>query len=282
MKKAFNYLMIVLLLLIVNVVSVNAENVNVTEAGNTDAEVTVGDVERPVYDVNISWENFTFDWRYDIENETYKWTHSDCQPITLDEYMKDSFYEDNIFATDASCRNVIYMPDEDSLEKLVEIQTEYQGTNLYYHPMAGEGKMSMIYITDSSTGGHVVPSVIWIPESKYDFTTASFKYIKDVPICISVYPYDDEEEYFINEDCTGERIRVGNLPSETNFYELSSESFEVDFEGSELPSSAANNAGLGVKSYQIFMELGVDTTKTITTPTAGDKIGTLTIAIETH
>ena len=35
-------------------------------------------------------------------------------------------------------------------------------------------------------------------------------------------------------------------------------------------------------SYNIFLNIGIDTTKTITTPTAGDTIGTLTLTFATN
>ena len=61
-------------------ITVNAEvqdsaTINSTETGKnlTDATVTVGTVEAPVYEVAVIWNDLTFNWVYDSETNDFGW-----------------------------------------------------------------------------------------------------------------------------------------------------------------------------------------------------------------
>ena len=275
MKKVFNYLMVTALLLGVNVALVNAEEVSVTGSGNTDAEVTVGNVDTPVYDVNISWENFVFDWTYDAGNNQYNWVNHlnmSCSEITFGEVRDyNDFY--GTYYSDATCKTVVELNNA----------SNYQDSDVFYYHVGVGTVGANVYITDASSGGYITSTLTWNPENKYNFTTASFKYVKDTLTCVEI-PKDagvPEGEFYTNANCTGEKTPFSNLDNVT-YYDWKSGEEEIPFNGNLNQEMAYNQIGDGTTNYRLTMELGVDRTKEITTPTAGDKIGTLTISIETH
>ena len=297
MKKLFNYFMVAALMLTLNVALVSADDsVEVTEGGDTDATVTVGDVDVPVYNVIISWYNFTFDWKYDSTTNQHGWrTHGTCTAYdttnTASVLAEDpNFFNYYSFFEDNACTRPI------SGQEVAEaMQT---GAIFYYYvyesPHAGEG-LGYIIIEDMSEAGYAAPSLSWTPESKYDFTTASFTYEKVVPVCeeIDLATFDYVTEAYATSDCTGEKVSTANPQEGAKFYEFLHGRQDIQYTGGEIPFDARSSVvGGGIydpnlnntwkTNYDIHLELGVDTTKTITTPTANDTIGTVTITITTH
>ena len=103
----------------------------------------------------------------------------------------------------------------------------------------------IVVISDRTQNGSVDIGISWTPVQKYDFTTASFSY--------STEGIDGYEEY-------------------------------VPFNSSTIPTEARHECGQGLCNYyyDISPTLGVDTTKTVTTPTTGETIGTFTVTVETN
>jgi hypothetical protein len=262
-----------------NLVLVNAETLSGN--GETEAEVTVGSVAVPVYSVEITWDNFVFDWKYDNNNNNFYWgNHGYCTAATSlnevpgeHEGQRYGFVYENTFYSNDTCTTEI--SDKDALLDSLEAGN----ATAYYVSVDTE---ATINVYDTSTNGYVTVGFDWEAESKYNFTTANFKYYKDVESCVAI-PTANVDEYgaFTNSNCSGERTLVANAPEGTQFYEYDIQWTATAFQ-SELPLEAGTPAGYGIEGYTVGMTLDVDRTKTITTPTAGDKIGTLTISIETH
>lgn len=294
MKKLFKYFALVAILFSANIALVNAENANVTEAGDTDAEVTVGDVEVPVYDVTINWWDFTYDWKYNKETLSYNWVNhaSSCEAISsYSDYLDMKQYRDlGTIYYDNECSE-IYSGNTDTdidIEEYFESNAGNVEAKLYYF-FKSEAHMN---IEDESTGGYISPSFTWTPEDDYAYTTGLFKYTRKRPVCGEVSPeyFNEVKSAYTSSDCTGEKILIAGAPSETVFYAYLNDVQEVEIAGGQIPyedrMSAAGGAVLYYPPmnnyYYVNFDLGVDSTKTVTTPTTGETIGTVTISIETH
>ncbi len=59
----------------IGVNALTTENITSVEEGSNsvDASVTVGNVETPVYEVEITWDGLTFDWSYNEYQQTFMW-----------------------------------------------------------------------------------------------------------------------------------------------------------------------------------------------------------------
>jgi len=57
------------------VIDASAQTIDSIVEGNnsTSANVTVGNVEAPVYDIEINWDSLKYDWKYDEETKNFKW-----------------------------------------------------------------------------------------------------------------------------------------------------------------------------------------------------------------
>ena len=199
MKNLFKYFALVAVLFGTNMALVNAEAANVTEAGDTDITVRVNNVEIPVYDVTINWQNFTYNWEYDNQSLSYKWMNSE---IFCNEIYDYTDYEEKgdvgTLYTDDQCSNSQYFTNDKEIEEYLVDNTLY-----YFYR-----DRSHIMIEDESTGGYITPSFSWNPVDKYNFTTGKFAYNKAVLVCGEVNPEDYAEVTwaYTNSDCTGEKI----------------------------------------------------------------------------
>ncbi len=282
MKNLFKYFVLIALLFSANVVLVNAENggTHSDQNGDSNVNVTVGNVEVPVYNVEISWDDFIFDWKYDYETRTYNWGRTDCAYIDpVVDWRPDVFYERDFYLNSSCTGNTI------SGEEVKA--TENKGMEFYY---LTEGEAPEIDIIDASEGGYITASLSWTPEEKYDFTTATFSYVKEQSTCVEIPATDVHEEAgaFTSSNCEGEKTFVANEPVGTKFYDWETNEVETEFDG-ELPLEAdrGHQSTSFVEEvheywYTVKANLSVDSTKTVTTPTAGEQIGTVTVSIETH
>lgn len=208
---------------------VNAQDVTVD--GDSSTTVTVGDVETPVYEVIVSWYGMVYDWGYISNTGEYGWkTRYEC----TDWYIEDEAnYLEQVndgkkFYSDDKCE---YLADPE----------EYNPNATYYYSYEIE---PMIVLEDMSTGGKVLPSVAYTPNTKYNFTTMSFDYRKN--------------------DQTTAHLSGTTLPDEARLC------MKGDGNGPICEPDEYN-------VYNILPIIGIDTTKTVTTPTSGETIGTITV-----
>ena len=151
MKKT-RYFLFLLSLFICFVATVNAET--------STKNVTVGDVDEPIYSVEIHWSDMKFDWKYDEYYKYFKFTPNyACTPVTIDSARaaelnsKSSAYL-NLFGlfTNSNCN-------------VRNTETNYVSGNTYYE-MSGGNDISVI---DTSVNGKVKAKATFVPSTKYNW-----------------------------------------------------------------------------------------------------------------
>lgn len=84
-KKILLGLFSVLFLLPIGVSAETLSSIN-PENNSSDASVTVGEVEVPVYNVEIDWNSFKFDWKYNHETNKYEWQVGTSVDTGIEQY----------------------------------------------------------------------------------------------------------------------------------------------------------------------------------------------------
>lgn len=264
--------------------NVNANTINsVTDGSNTtDATVTVGEVEVPVYEVNVLWDNLTFDWKYDIETEKFGW-----KPADVCEEVPDYLIEEAVLYADNNCQTK---------------PTEINVGETYYRLVPRESVS--ISIEDYSSNGSVVPSINWNASNDYQDVVGKFQY-RGEKTCVVIEDQDmfdaaiyfptvtGESRFFSDSNCSS-RLEENPTKFEENKYYVYVYPFET-VTGGELPESAeVFERNYEFNEYNMFVWMGdiggerlPKTVKGVkfkleggtTTPTAGDEIGTITVSI---
>ena len=254
-------------------------NLNQNTSRNVATNAIVGNVEAPVYEVEIDWYNFVFDWRYDQGTQKYNWAnHTACSDIL---YWDDLEYSSiRAFYSDSSCET--YVDDSELI------------SGHYYYAYLSED--AMIDVFDGSTGGYVEVATLWNPASNYSYTNGQFYYL-DMDYC-SLVTEDDWDEalragfaLYKNSNCTGTVYNPEEETFQENTYYTDVKAVYVPYEGSSVPERA-RHCGLGEEINGVvycddhivnlkFMPV-VDYSKTVTTPTIGETIGSVTLVLTTH
>ena len=226
------------LLLMVGVVYADEVNVN----GNTSGQVKVGNVETPVYNATIEWENLTFDWKYlyDGTNYNYGWDYvRQCEKLLTNEDVENEWMKAADTYTDNTC-TVATDHDWDNIDVT---------TTDYYAIVSYAPKIT---ITDTSENGTITPSITWTPVTKYNYTTASFYY--------------DTLNDGVNDLTTSEIPSNGRICAMGDYDDVTQQ-------------NVCSSDPMNEYYYNVSFRLDVDRTKTVTTPTAGDTIGSVTITL---
>ena len=213
---------------------VNAQDVTV--GGDSSQNVTVGDVDTPVYEVEIGWSNMVYDWAYLADTGTYGWrVHPGCSYADIEnaqgfENYTKQLYTDNTCTTEA---------------------TTYDSETDYYY--VDYDVASNIWIVDVSAFGRITPSINYTINNAYNFTTMSFTYD--------------------GLDGAQHSLSTGTIPDAARICAAG----EID------EQTGAIDCGMhALDAYSINPKLEIDTSKTITTPTSGATIGTITVTFATN
>lgn len=246
--------------------------------GSTTGTVTVGDVSTPIYNVNIYWDDLTFDWAYDDTVGDYAWKPSNvCR-----EFMS---YGENtnlgaILYDDSTCSNPVGNYEGG----------EHDGTDKYYKVSRD---VVFFSIEDYSENGQVIPSVKWNSAENYEYVNAEFTIDDEACVLIpneNVYGTAVNYGVYSDNSCTN---KVETAPFEENKYYALVANRRV-LESEELPDSARRSAAGSaetVEGYQFIVNaytrnhyyLQIDLVNDeipSELPQAGDQIGTITISIK--
>lgn len=256
---------------------------SVEEGSNSaSATVTIGSVAVPVYNVDMVWENPSFDWTYNEETKKFGWTptpYCSSHTIESEEQLQDmlssgvELYTDNSCSTEAS---------------------SYDETVTYYEKF--EREYYYFGIEDTSENGEIVPSIKWTPSEEYNYVEGKFSYSYEKPVCKVIEEEDlglSSDKYelvtvYSDASCSTV-VDTENVEFEPNtYYALYSEREFKELTSEEIPE-VARDSYIGTPFYEInqaekqwayglILELENKETPT-TTPTAGDTLGTIKVTI---
>ena len=262
--------------------AVNVQALGVEEGNNSASEsVTVGNVQTPVYSVDISWGDFAYDWVYESSTGEYRWEPSDVESCVR---ALPSVYDENAY-TAAINEGNIYSDSSCSASTNSVAYADIESTTVFTKVTAPGA--SNINISDASTAGQIVPSVSWTPSTGYDWVTGKFNYSDCSFECVSI---DDEESFntayeIYTDNACSTFVDKSTLSYQANtYYTKAGGCVYNSITGGEVPEEAVNGMGVNengtaVRAYTLDFEIGVDSSKTITTPKAGDTVGTITVSI---
>ena len=249
--------------------------------GSDTQTVTVGEVERPVYNVNFYWNDLTFDWVYDDETKEFGWAPASlCDGKYLGSYIKDNYAEelaDGKVYSDNTCSTLVY---SSNVEDEAEYYVRYDRDAVY------------INIEDFSTNGQIVPTVEWKSNVDYDYVEARFTHTEDTCVLIpSKEVFDVALKYAVYSDNTCTVKSNSTTFTADTYYALVER--EKVIAGGELPDTARRSAAGSVdeiegftfvdhafarNNYHLGLNL-VNKTAPTKAPTAGSAIGTITISV---
>lgn len=244
--------------------------------GATDNTVTVGNVDTPVYNVNIYWNDLTFDWVYDADAEEFGWAPA--------QYCDLHYAENGDLAGDT----VIYN-DENCTEEAGVVAGDENGDGKY-HLVRPESVS--IGIEDYSTFGQIIPTVEWEANADYDYVDAEFTYEDEACVLIPDEDvFDVALKYGVYTDNKCSVATDSTTFTADTYYAIVED--EKVMNGGDLPDTARRSAAGSVdtidgfvfvdhayarNNYHLELNLVNKTTPT-TTPTIGSEIGTITISV---
>lgn len=262
--------------------NVNAEvtdstTITIKDGNNSsNAAATVGTVEAPVYEVAVIWNDLTFNWVYDEEENSFGWA-----PVPI------------CYGIEATEQNV-----QDALQRGEEVYTDIDCSERVYSYSAAASEYyildhretTVIGIEDISQNGQIVPSIAWAADDKYSDVKANFSYVGEGCVLIptaAALDYAKEYGAVIYSDNACQTVSTATEFAANSMYTVAKKM--VDLTNGEIPDSGRNSAagssgvdGLsfhlkGFARNQYFVHLGLEGGDV--TPTAGDKIGTITVSI---
>lgn len=160
MKKNLLKGLIGLGIFIMFMVNVNAETIDLENVSTTGQTVTVGDVDVPIYSVDIEWGDMTFDWKYDSETGNFGFKAKlgcDAYVMSPEDTTLTAAKELGYLYSDNTCANL-------QTVDLIEGNTYYQKTKV-------GGKISVV---DNSVNGYVSAYVEFNPSQDYEWVTGKF------------------------------------------------------------------------------------------------------------
>lgn len=270
--------------LMLSVVGVQAETVNNIEniGDSASNDVTVGNVETPVYDVDISWDNLSFNWVYNETDEEYEWELNFCHKLSENEkslITEENYpeYIGNIY-TDNKCSsdNNLYTL-EISYEEAVNNFDNYY----YFDQLYDKKEFSKISIIDNSKNVKITPQIEWESSENYEWTIGKYGIPAGISSCSEIFSgYLDRfinlgETIYTDSSCMEEVEDKNEISKNKQYYYVSSDDFFFVYDESEISEYLTKKNNI----FDVYFTLEVDETKEIKTPKIGDTIGTITITI---
>lgn len=262
---------------------VNAETIGSVEENNTsNANVTVGEVDNVIYNVEIVWNEFKFNWKYNSEKSEYEWQAGNAMeiiPLSIYGEIDEEFFnaEKENICMDSTCTTKI--SEELTYEELVANIDDY-----YYN--VGEGDISNhFHIGDYSIGGEIVPSVKWTSAEDYEYVEGKFTYSANVEKCELFEDEESFEQYvsegikFYSDSACTEELDETVTEYQSGMYTIAMYSERLALNTEEIPANGRQVGNEGSHWYHLSLDL-VNKTAPTSTPKSGDRIGTITITIK--
>lgn len=263
---------------------VRAETVDLENVTRTEQNVVVGEIDVPVYSVDIIWGDMTFDYKYNGYNGKYEWR----EQIECIKLESDSYYDSDSsrIYMDSNC-DERYIPSEyDSLETLID-RGFYEAITKMDELEFGWVFAGEIQVHDGSHirdnyGGFITPTLTWTSENEYSYVEGDFLY---TDMC-SLLNSDQLAELIaegdsIYTDSGCENLEVDTLYPNDQYYGWVE---KIGHNKVTLPVTSAMAGfmyGGDRTMYSAELKLKSVGNSNIM-PTAGDIIGRITVNIETR
>lgn len=247
---------------------VKAETLDLTNISETGQNVVVGEVETPVYSVDITWGDMTFDYVYNEATQEFEWQEQiTCTKIS--EQQKDYYQNLKIF-TNSTCTSLLVNKDDYTFDDLVYSE--------YYYSSSSEGA-GQISILDNSENGGIIPSLYWESSEKYNYVNGKFQYIGPMCGLVSESDFDYvKNNLYTDSSCTIKNTNDNPIYGEMSYYTFIGDGY-IDMNYGVIPEGTSG-IGNGNYYYEARIRLLNDYSKEITTPVKGDTIGRITVSIE--
>lgn len=149
-----------LMLSAIPVLSTFAETVS---TGSQSYDVTVGEVDKTIYSVDIQWGDMSFDWKYNESTNEFDFQpHHGCTAVSpmADGKLWVEYQRDNGWLfSDSECHE--------------QFTGDILNDGTYYAACDGQ-PMSYISVTDSSIAGKIKPTFSFTPEDDYGWVSGVF------------------------------------------------------------------------------------------------------------
>jgi len=262
---------------------------------SSSAEAIIGEIEAPVYNVFIIWQDLTFDWAYDEKTQEFGWR----KPAICMEYTQDANEAQHALDLgmelyqDSTCESRIYTTET--------TPGENPSTDLVSYYFWYETNKSTIGIEDFTENGQIVPSVSWNASEKYSHVNATLEYSKIDSVCQAINSQDmltsaieEGVTLYSDSNCSNISETIQDEYVDNMYHVFIDIDTVVEVNG-EIPDDARHSAMGGYTGeyrftesafypvrkdhYYIQLSLENDPEKEATTPVAGDVLGTVTVTI---
>lgn len=292
---------------------VSAESLDSIEEGNNsvNVNVTVGKVEVPVYDVEIQWDSLKYDWKYDEETRSFKWTPTyrthcfETHFYDTDEQFWSDNYRGRVY-TDDTCQ--VKLSEDATFQDILNGQNN--GTQYYIESEPFANDEIRIYNYSSNTKD-IGASLRWNSTNNYKWTTAEFVNSYSISVCKEITSSEMFEQVYsfgLFNDSTCDYNNMASSDASygdgNTYYFSTYETGTVVLPDGELTLENIGGVGVGGMwcnpedddyeeclleherldrykyGYSVRLGLKVDSSKEIITPTLNEVIGSVTITIK--
>lgn len=228
---------------------VNAEEVKQPSDFNDQKSVIVGNIDEPVYSVDIEWGNFSYDWKYDKDTNKFGFkANVGCEGYVMSDGMTElPYYKAN---------NLLYSDNTCSTLQTADL---VNGTTYYAKTSVG----GFVRILDESVNAKIKANASFTPSQDYEWISG--KFYKS----LAFSPVSGKIQYF-------NQISDGYLSENTDPIPEFEEPLEIQtiLSGFNQPTSEFRRA------FTAWLSLDInDQVTQSNTITAADVIGTVTIEI---
>ena len=274
-----------------------------------DVNVAVGEVDAPVYDVEITWGSLKYNWKYNDTTNKHEWVAeqaSNCDRYFLDSTERDNWENIELY-TDSTCQTKV--ADDVTFD---EAYNDMKNDVKPYFALGAKIEQNTIQIKDYSENVRVGATLKWNAAENYNWTNAEFvRPMGYTRTCNEIKDNETFEMYksetlYINDVCdvaasVGTDLSPSFGDGNTYYYQEWEELDPVVGNG-ELALNGPVFGGVGdvvwpdstpesyiqafqeksakfKNSYYLRLNLKADSSKEVITPTTGDSIGTVTITL---
>ncbi len=217
--------------------------------GDNNVNVVVGEIDTPVYNVQISWTSMQYNYKYNEETHIYEWVVTNSCKRLYSDSGQDGYV---VTVEDKQNAESLYDDASCTIEYTGNVEEEIVNEEVYEKITGGK-----IVITDASTLGYVIPSITWTSGEGYETVDANIYLGRpSVTYDVGAEVVVESDGMYYDYSLIGENgINNVQLP------------YEYNINNKYYLKLTLFNKGYG------------DTTTSPVVPTTGDQIGQVTVSL---